>query len=449
MKPAPPGAGEGADTAMAAAERPSRVGRAGPRVGRQFGWVSGGRVAGALVQVVTLGLVARWSGPSGFGVVGLVLSGVVIVQTASDLGLPTFVARERASNPSSPSIARALQLNNRTAAVMAGALLAILGACGGWIDGQFLLLMPLAVWAAVDRNTDAWLGVALADGDAWMNSLSLLARRVGGLLLMIVLVGLGVSALLAFSTALAVVGVAVNAVAHRRITARIAGTATREVATRSILRAAVPFWINSTATQLRNLDVLIVGAVAGGAQTAFYTVASKVTGPMRILPGSLASVLIPAAARAGTARLAQARRPVVIVLGSMAVLYATSAIAAPWVVPLALGSDFHGAVVPVQIVCGGLLFAACASVLGSLLQGGGHGVLVARLAVGYSLMCLTTVAVGSAWFGAVGAAVALSTSFFLQATALAIALRRVQSPEAHPAGEPAMDPSPRMKADSA
>ena len=389
----------------------------------QFGWVSGGRILGALVQAMIMVLLARWAGPVGFGTVGIALSLVLVLQTGTDLGLPTYIVRERAARPSSQTIRRALEINNSTARWMAVLLLAIFITVGLLLQPMFLQLLPLAIWAAVDRNTDTWAGVRLADGDAWMNTLTQLSRRCSAALVMIGMYALGVAPLLAFSIALSVVGVIVNVVVHRWILKRLPEPLDRPHA-RPIIRASFPYWVNATATQLRNLDALMVGVMTGSAQVAFYAAASKITGPLRIMPTSLAALLVPSAARLGVMNLRPILRPILLVLSAMCVIYGSVILSAPWAVPWALGPDFAGAVFPVQIVCAGLIFAACASILTAILQGIGKGASVARIAVVTTGACLLGVFIGALANGAVGAAVSLASSFALQAAALTWILRR-------------------------
>jgi len=394
---------------------------AAARVAGQFGWISGGRLLAAVIQAVTLVLLARWTGPAAFGAVGIALSLVIVFQTVTDLGLPTFVVRERAAEPGNPAIRRALEFNNLTTRILALTLLMVFGAMGAFVQHDFYVLLPLAIWAAVDRNTDTWLGVALADGDARVNTIAILSRRVAAITMMVGLYATGAPALLAFSMSLAVVGVVVNAVAHRWASKRV-HPSTVSVPIRPILRSSFPYWVNSTATQLRNVDALIIGATTGTAQLAFYAAASRITGPLRILPTSLATVLVPASARTGAANLRRLAKPVGALIAVMTVIYTAVIVAAPWAVPMLLGTDFDGAVLPMQIVCGGLVFAAIASILGAILQGLGRGPVVARIAVITTAACLIGVLVGSMFAAAVGASIALAGSFVVQAVLLAIAL---------------------------
>ena len=363
-------------------------------------------------------LLARWAGPTGFGTVGIALSIVVVLQTATDLGVSLYVLKERAAEPLNPTIRRALEINNFTARIMALLLFLVFLGAGFGVQALFLELLPLAVWAAADRNTDTWCCVRLADGDAWLNTLTTLSRRGCSALVMVGLYLAGVDPLLAFSLSVAVVGVIVNLLVHGWVVKRLAPPAVPRPAAKPIILASVPYWINATATQLRNLDSLLVGLLAGSAQVGFYAVASKLTGPLRMLPTSLAAVVLPTASRLGVHRLGPLVKPTAAVLGMMSLIYAVVGITAGWTVPLFLGSDFAGAVVPLQIICGGLIFAACASNLSAILQGVGRGASVARIAVITTVCCLGGVVVGTLLLDAVGAAIALACSFVLQAALL-------------------------------
>jgi O-antigen/teichoic acid export membrane protein len=393
---------------------------------RQFGWVSTGRLIGALIQAVTLALVARWAGPEGFGAVGVALAVVIVLQTITDLGLPTYIVRERAARPMSPTIRRALEMNNVTALWMS---LTIFVAFAGFAlvsQPVFFDLLPIAIWAAVDRNTDTWLGVTLADGHARLNATMAVTRRFLVLTTMVGLDATGVAPLVSFSAALAVVGVAVNQYAHRYVSKRVARPDVRPPA-RPILLASRPYWVTSVATQIRSLDTIVVGAIAGTSQAAFYAAASKITSPLRILPTSMAVVLVPAAARAGVRQLSTVRRPAIAMITGMSLIYAASAAAAPWVVPMTLGPEYQGAVIPIQIVLAGLIFAALGSILTAILQGIGSGKSVAWIAVFSTVVCLGGVLVGAIALGALGAAIAMSASFLVQAIVLSVTLRRARN----------------------
>jgi len=397
--------------------------RAGQRMYGQIAWVSAGRLVAAVLQAVGLVLVARWAGPDRFGALSVVLGIATVAQTTADLGLSTHVVRERAASPHSGAVRRALVLNDRVSLVLgATAALALLGV-GAGLDRTYLALLPLAVWLAAERNADAWLGVAIADGDARLNVASLLGRRLLLLLGVLALTAAGVDPLLAYAGTAAVAALTASFSARRAMLPRLPAAAA--VPLRSVLRETWPYWLNSLATQARNLDVLVVAALAGAAQTGYYSLASRVTSPLRILPTSMATVLVPAASGASADEL----RPLVSVVRRMVLcmtaLYVALALLVPVGLPLLLGPAYANAVGPAQVVVLGLPFAASASLLGALLQARGAKTFVAQVALGTTLSCLACVAWGAAEAGALGAAAGLASSFLLQSGVLVVRLVRV------------------------
>ncbi|MBM9469121.1 lipopolysaccharide biosynthesis protein [Nakamurella leprariae] len=393
------------------------------RLTRQFGLVASGRIVGAVIQALSLALLARWAGPDDFGVASVMFGLIIVLQVATDLGIPTFVLRQRAADRNDPTVTSALRINSRTALALC-ALVALVIVVGAMIDSTFWSVLPLAVWAAADRNTDTWLGVALADGDAQVNATVGVARRVLSCASFILLVLPGVPPLLAFSAGYAVVSLAINVAVHRWVRHRL--VADTRTPFRTIVGQSFAYWVNSVGTQLRNLDTLIVGTIAGSSQTAYYAAAARVTGPLRIVPTSLATVLVPAVARgqAEGAGLRPVMKTVGVVVGMMALIYGALAALAPVAVPLLLGEGYRDAVLPFQIVVISLVLAGLASNLGGALQGLGRKQFVAMVSVISTALCLAGVAIGSISSGAVGAAIALAASFALQAVLLGIALAR-------------------------
>lgn len=387
------------------------------RVGRQFVWVSGGRVLAAVLQALSMVLLVRSVSPAEFGFFAATYGVITIPQTLMDLGLPTLVIRERAKDSSARVVTAALQLNNRLAAVMAVALLLALTVLGFTANSQFLLLLPFAIWAAAERNADAWLGVVFADGDAWVNTLNLVGRRLGNLALFTVLTtSTGLDPVLAFALSSAGAAVVSWSFAHRYVAPRL--PAPTAMTARSLVAQSYPYWINSVATQARNLDTAVASIVAGTGQAGLYAASSRLTNPLRILPTSLASVLLPAASK----RTSRTMGPLVTLVGAstagFAALYGVLALVIPLGVPLVLGEDYRGAVPALQITALGLIFASAASLLGAVLQGVGLKSTVATAAVVTTATCLVGVALGGATAGATGAAVGLAASYVLQSGAL-------------------------------
>lgn len=400
------------------------------RIAKQFVWVSGGRLLGALIQLVTLIAVARDAGPSAFGSFSVVYGLAIVLQAAFDLGISTFTVRERAANPQSPVVAHALRFNTYTTLALFSCGLVILLAAGVWINPAYMFMAPLCVWMAAERNADTWLGIALADGDAHINTVNLLGRRTFALGLYLALIAVSIHPLLAISIAFSASSLLFLGVVRRTLKSRVGRVGPFSYSdARAILTQARPYWINTVATQLRNLDAVVVTSVAGSVQAGFYGLASRATSPLRILSTSMAAVMLPTAARKDSGSIGVLLRQIVVFAASLSVLYGSFIVVIPRLVPSVLGQSYEGAIVPLQIVVGGLVFAALASLLGSVLQARGLQWYVANAAMWMTALCLVLGIGGSILWGAIGAAVALSLSFVVQSLILGIKTMHIYNRE--------------------
>ena len=391
-----------------------------PQLGRQFAWASIARVIAAILQAILLIVAARAVSSAEFGLLASVLGVATVVQTALDMGVSTFVTRERAASPDSGSVATALRFNALTSVIMA-LLAGTLILWAGTFNVSFLFLLPLAIWVSAERTADLRLAIAFADGDVRVNSLNLLARRLTSIVLLVALLYLAVEPLLAYSIAVALAAVAsaifANAYVRKRVVTR------SDISFRKLIRLSWPYWIHSVATQLRNLDSAITAVVAGATQAGYFSVASRLTSPLRILPTSLASVLLPNAARAGASGMRPLERLAGIAILLCVVFYSLVFAATPWALPFLLGESYLGSVPSVMIVVAGLPFAATVSLYSSLLQGTGHKHFVAVVSVCSSTFCLIAVAALGLVWGAIGAAGALSVTYALHSLAIFVGYR--------------------------
>jgi O-antigen/teichoic acid export membrane protein len=384
------------------------------KLASQFAWLSAGRLLGALLQAATMLLVARDAGPHDFGLFSAVFGAAVVFQTAFDAGISTMVVKERAADPTSSYIGSSLLLTDRLALGIFIASALPLVALGFFVDHLYFMMLPLSVWAASERHSDTWLSVTMADGDARINTQTLLIKRTLVLLIYLGAVLIGVDAILAFSAAMAGTAFVALVTVRKLVSGRIDFSAPR-LASKEIIRLSWPFWLNSLGTQARNLDAVVVSAVAGPIQAGFYAATSRATGPLRILSTSLAAVLLPASTSAKRREIRRLLKLVVVVGLASAAVFCSLIWLVPIAVDLLLGSEYAGAVLPLQVTLVGLPFAAMSSLLGSILQGMNLQFLVAKTAVATTLLCLLFVGVGGAMAGALGAAVALSASFLVQA----------------------------------
>lgn len=384
----------------------------GRRLVKQFSWISGGRIVAAILQAATLLIIAVVLGPTDFGFLATALALAVIPQTLSDLGITTFVLRTRGTSSTDGRVTYALRTNNLASALGGGLYAVVVLLCAAAISWNILVFVPLAIWLAAEKNCEVWLSVAVADHDARLNVLILVGRRAAALGLMLGFLVLAANPALSFSLAQAISSTVAAVVAQRIIRRRLPPSFSWTV--RELLGETRAYWVHTIATQIRNLDSALTAMVAGPYQAGLYSVASRLTNPLRILPTSLVAVVIPQISR-DEGRVSRSTRLLLglTVLG-MAVLYASIALLAPYIVPAVLGDDYLQSVLPIQIVCFGLMFGVTASILAGVLQAKGYGRLVGVASVTTSIFVVTALLLLASVWGAVGAALALASAFLLQ-----------------------------------
>lgn len=382
----------------------------------QFASITTGYALSSAIRAASLIVLARFALPADFGLFSAVAGVIVIVQACFDLGLARLILREHGSGTSPAIVRAALQLNARLSWSLGAVGVVGLTVVGNSFDDRILFLIPLAVGAAAEKTADTRLSVAIASGRASVSTINLMIRRslALGLFVILLLVVPDVPVLLAYSLAEAASAV-VGAVLVQR---QIDGMIPREPGARfrTVAHMGLPFWINSLATQVRNLDVLLATAVAGPVQGGFYAASTRLTSPLQLLASSAATVLLPVAARSQDRR--RVLSAALLLTGIMAALYATLGLIAPLVVPIVLGPAYAGATVAIQIVLGGLPFACLSAVLASALQGWGRARVVATTALIFTTLCLISTVTGAVYFGAPGAAAGLASSYLAQSAIL-------------------------------
>jgi O-antigen/teichoic acid export membrane protein len=424
----------GRDPGPETGERPSPTARGGLRrvLARQLVWVVLGRITAAALQAALFVLAARALAVDDFGHLMAFVGVVTLAQVVIDCGVQTFIARERAARPDSGAVATALNFTKLSSGVMVALLAAGLCVAAIWIDGSYWQMLPLAVWAAGERNADMRLAVTFSDGHISPSLLNLVGRRAFSIVAFATALALGVAAILAFSAACAVAAlgsaVSANVLVRRRVTAK------PSIGYRELLRASVHYWVTNIAGQARNLDVVLVSAFAGAGQAGLYSSGSRLVNPLQILPSSLAAVLLPASARTARSRAVLARLLLLAgaVVAGLTVVYAAIFAATPQVIDLALGERYAGATDVIRIILVGLPFGSAAAMLQALLLGRDQGRAVAVSSTVATVACLLGVVTIAPSGGANGAAAALSASFALQALLLAATVVRIWREPASP-----------------
>lgn len=381
----------------------------------QFSWILLGRVLAAGLQATILAVLARALGPQQFGVLAAILGVIILLQAASDLGMGKLIVRERSAGDSEDLLAGGLWVNSISSTILGLILALVFVGAALTIDKSFFLMLPLAISAAGEKNADAWLGVAIADGDTHLNSINLVGRRALSLIIFMGLSHFEVSPLLSYSIAVAISALASVMFARQHVSKIVLS---KEISIKLTLLAARPYWVNTLAVQFRNLDSAIVGIVASPAAAGFYATAAKLSSPLRMLPTSLAVVILPHAARTRN-ESAGSLAKIAFASGSIVgVLYILIALLVPWALPLLLGDSYLPAVTPLQIVLIGLVFASFSSLFEAALQGRGYPRMVAISSVLTTLYLLTTMVTFTTISGAIGSAVALATSYAFESIVL-------------------------------
>jgi O-antigen/teichoic acid export membrane protein len=396
------------------------------RLARQFAWVSTGRLLAALLQAVLLVLAARAMPVGTFGRLMALIGVVTLVQVLFDCGVPTYVARERAATPQSGGLATAMRFIAASATAMTATVAAALTVLALTVSPLYWSMLPLAVWAAGERNADARLAVSFADGDVHINTANLVSRRLASILGFAGLTQVGLSPLLAFSTATAVSAAASATFAYLYVRRRI--TMAPTLGFLELLRRSRAYWISSMALQARNLDAVLVSAVAGVSQAGLYSSGSRLISPLQLLPSSLASVLLPTSARSqGSAEvLVRLIRLALAVVATLCALYVGIFAGADIFVRNVLGEEYAGSTDVIRAIVLGLPFAAANSMFEAILNGQGRSKRVATAALCATAVVVIGVPIAAAQGGAVAAAYVLAAAFVVQCGVLSQGLARLR-----------------------
>jgi O-antigen/teichoic acid export membrane protein len=420
------GAGRAASLTATPPSRPTGRHRSVRRdLGRQLAWVTSGRVMAAGLQAVLLILTARALEVAEFGHLMAFVGVVTLAQVLVDCGVSIFISRERAAAPESGGVTTALRFTMASSAALMVVLAIGLAVAAVLVSPVYWSMLPLAVWAGGERNADTRLSVVFADGDVHVPVLNLVTRRACTILLFSASVRGDVAPVLGFSVASAITALSSATFANLFIRKRV--TARSSLTFRELLRISRPFWVSNIASQARNLDAVLVSAFGGAAQSGLYASGSRLINPLQILPASLASILLPASARALDSRRALRKllaMTIVVVLGLSAV-YAGIFVATPWLVSEGLGARYDGAAEVIRIILVGLPFASATALFTSILIGRGHGHAVAVVSSAATICCLAGICVVAPFAGAAGAAGVVSASFVVQALAMGVPMRQL------------------------
>jgi O-antigen/teichoic acid export membrane protein len=382
-----------------------------------------------VISIVMLVVVASRSNPRSFGHVAAIIGAVGFLVGIMDFGSSGYTLRELSSDRMSSETYWTRSRTRLLVSVIAGVAL---GAVVLRPSGEVAALS--AVVLVVGRTTWLLLGApvrAALHSDRW--ALTLLADRGTGIAILTVALSLHVAPITAYWLALSV-GAAASIVCA--VLLRPDGLdllTSRGLA--NPWRGCAGFATSTVAMSVASLDVVVLGAVAGGYQAGIYGAVNRWTQPIQLLADAFAQVAAPfmAAARTGRMAVAQVRRSIWIPGLGFGVALAM-VLLAPRLVGVLLGPAYAESASTLALLASGAALVLVNQPLATLLQARGHD-----RAVGWGLATFSTVqmvgivTVGRE-FGADGAALAYLTAQAVLLAWLLVIVSRLVPRYATPAG---------------
>lgn len=379
-----------------------------------------GRLGAMLFQAGTLALLARSLELKEFAIVSGSLGLLAFAGALSDFGCCAAATRAIARHETD-LLANLNRLNQWSA--LGGGILFTGALVGAWlyIGRELSPLILLGAWLIADRLAEFKLASLVGSFSSGKVAMNVLVRRL------VPFVGVLVVFLADLEDFVLITFVILSPVAAVLATfmwpSPVPMPSVDKAWLRRTLRASTPFWINTLSAQSRQLDVLVAGIGGGASVAAVYAPVSRLVTPMRMLPTAFAQATLAVIAREpGRVRVSR------LLLGSAAAslaLFGTVSLFAEQTITFVFGSRYAGSAPAFQVLLAGLVFAALASMLTSLLQARGQERAVGRVGAFNAAATLTLILLGSAQFGGLGAAAGLSAGYVAQAFTLGLAYRKV------------------------
>lgn len=378
-----------------------------------FAWMVSGRLGAALLQALSLILVARSTTPADFGILAAFMGVIIVAQTIMDFGLPTYIIRSRAENPRSNLAAMALRVYGKVGILLLVALCVVAVSINVAYAKNWWGLLPLAFAGWLERQSDVRLSLAIADGDVWKNSLNLIIRRTATIVLLTAGINRHLNPIVVFGVASVLAALFSIILSRRLVDIRFGPQSVTWEETKRLVRASRAYWANSVGAQIRNLDALAVSLVGNPIAAGHYGAVSRSIGPLRMVTASLSTVLLPMAARNEGNKRRALMFSVVGVLAVMSLIYVVLALYAESVVLLVFGPQYLPATLAFQFIVLSLVFASGVSVLTPLLQVKGFQSSVGKISIASSIIALMAICAGAIYAGVSGASAGLAISYVL------------------------------------
>jgi O-antigen/teichoic acid export membrane protein len=374
-------------------------------------------VATGLSQLATAAmyiLAARHSRPADFGIVVASIAAGLTVTGLADFGSNTYWIREiargqRTGRSLSARVTAKMLVAALAAAMIAVVVLFVAPGTAYWCTG----LVGLGTLAGM-----TWRVPLAGTGRADLMAIPVLVERFSGLLLLVVLDAMGVSASSALWIAL-LLGSLLSAVVAHLLTPKPQRFAFALSRAENPWSGARSYGLFTVVVSAQTLDVTLLSALGSPTAAGTYGAVSRWTQPISLITNAFASSAAPFIAHSGDIGRAwrQIRRamwlPVAAIAGSVVL-----AVAAPWVIRILLGDEYAGSAPVLRLLALASAPAVVNQVCAVALQSLGHDRAVARILVGTALVELSLVCALASPLGALGAAIALTIVHCLTMIAL-------------------------------
>lgn len=384
---------------------------------RSFGVVSGARVTATAAQALTLLIMARSLGAPAFGQFAAVLGGMMALGSLADGGATNAVGRHHTTPSTIVQILRAGRLLSLATLLISVPVLAVLVHQSG--SAILVACWFLCAWLPLERQAEVNSAYLLARGRQTVVCATYLLRRLPTLAA-VLMTPAAVAPVLAFAVTMFAAAAASAVVLGRRVAEELvpAGRAgARLVPDRAIWALLRPFWFATAGQGVRQIDVAVLGAVAGTAVAGVFAPASRLVPALLLVPGTYTQLLL-GRLSAGQASLT-ARRLAGVALFTTTSFLTLAVLADVWV-PLLLGEEYRASVDVIRVVIASLIFAALSSTVASSLHATDRAAYVAVAVWTGATTTIGLVAVLGAAYGAMGAAVAVAAGYLLQLVLMAV-----------------------------
>ena len=392
----------------------------------QFASILSARILANVLQAINVIVLARAVSPSDIGMTSAIIGFCMVLFTITDFGLSTLISKSYAREDH-VMVASALRWTTITTWVFG------LSALGVGLGLSALHLIPLSMTAlilsvAVDRCVEYRLSVPIAAESKAVPASSILLRRGVQFIVFVGFVIAGVAALWAYALAQLLGALVGYLQSTYFLRTRVVKVESR-LPWRTVLKNSYAFFVNSVTAQISTLDTFLVSVFSGAHSAGLYAAASRVTSPLILIPGTLASTVLPPAARATAS---QARRVGVrLILLVPAILLLAGPVGyfvAEPLCQLLYGPEYRPAGLTLTVLFIGIPFAVLAAALGAILQAQGGEQFVAKVGVGFAVVFVSAIGVGGHLYGSVGAAIGGCTAMALNCVPLVVGVLRLQDP---------------------